>query len=354
MTSSTVTPFGAPFDHDDADVILRSSDQVIFHVYSVILSISSPFFKSMFSLPQPDPTSICEKQKPVVDLAENSKTIAALLTLIYPPQLDEIEKVDPVVTQPESLDDMIDTFLAAKKYDMAAVSQRLIQQFSKSKVVRDNPVVAFCAAYSHKLGEVARVAAKASLKHQMNLDNIADKLQYSSYINGVAFHQLYKFHRACSTTAAEAVSGTELTWISDSHETWWDVANFMCPPSSLCQPGYAYCIGNDESACIWTAPPAYYEYITRAHKVLLEHPCREAVTNHIFLEPSYKGKACQTCWYTLLGLPEFSRLLGDEVERRVSEVRHSIAYLLNMSHSIEGQSRVAILIFSSLSTYVHI
>ena len=97
-------------------------------------------------------------------------------------------------------------------------------------------------------------------------------------------------------------------------------------------------------------PPAYYEYITRAHKVLLEHPCREAVTNHIFLEPSYKGKACQTCWYTLLGLPEFSRLLGDEVERRVSEVRHFIAYLLNTSHSIEGQSRVAILTFSGLST----
>jgi len=110
-----------------------------------------------------------------------------------------------VATEPESLGDMIDTFVAAKKYDMAAVSQRLIQKFADSK---DNSVVAFCAAYSHELGEAAHVAAKASLKRRVNLDNIGDKLQH---INGPAFHQLYKFHRACPAIAAEAVSGAHLT-----------------------------------------------------------------------------------------------------------------------------------------------
>ena len=351
------TPFGAPFDHNDADVILRSSDQVDFRVYRVILSLSSPFFGSMFSLPQPDPTSICDKQDPVVDLTENSKTIAALLTLIYPPQLDEIDTVVPVVTQPESLDDMMDTFAAAKKYDMATVSRRLIQQFAKSKVVQDNPVVAFCAAYSYKLGEVARVAAKASLKHQMNSDNIADKLRYSTHINGVAFHQLYKFHRACSAAAAEVVSDSDLTLISSPQETWWDFANLTCPPSFLCRPRHPYTMNHhqsDSSGRIWTAPPAYHDYITRAHKVLLEQPCREAVTNDVFLGPSYKEKGCQTCQLTMIGLSEFSRLLGDAVERHVSAVRYFLAYLLNTSHSIEGQSRAAILIFSGLSTYVHI
>ena len=337
--------FGTPFDHDDADAILRSSDQVDFHVYKVILSASSPFFKSMFSLPQPDATSISEKQKPIVDLQENSKTIAALLTFIYP--------VVSVDTQPESLDDMVDTFAAAKKYDMAVVSQRLIQQFAKSKVVQGNPVVAFCVAYSHNIEEVARVAAKASLKHQMNLDNIGDNLQY---INGAAFHQLYKFHRACSAAAAQAITGSHFTWISSSHQTWWDLAG----PTVICMSGPCqgqrrqYKIGRGQSMCTWSAPPTYFEYITRAHVVLLEHPCREAVTNPVFLAPSYKGKACINCRLSLEGLPEFSRLLGDEVERRVSEVRHFLAYILNVSHSIEGQSRVAILTFSGLSVYVHV
>jgi hypothetical protein len=263
----------------------------------------------MFSLPQPDAS--IEKQKPVIDLTENSKTIAALLTSIYP--------VVSVVPKRESLDDMIDTFVAAKKYDMAAVSQRLIQKFAESKVVQKNPVVAFCAAYPHELGEVARVAAKASLKHQMNLNNIGDKLQY---INGPAFHQLYKFHRACSATAAEAVTGMHLTWITGSHVTWWALA--IQSRSCTCNK-YRYTYGPSKST--WEAPTPYHDYITRSRNVLLEHPCKEAVTDHFFLKPSYSAdQGCPSCRLTLLGIPEFSRLLGEEVERRVVKVNLELPF----------------------------
>ncbi|KAH9000402.1 hypothetical protein EDB92DRAFT_1831068 [Lactarius akahatsu] len=297
------TAFGPPFDHADADTILRSSDQVDFPVYRVILSASSSFFKSMFSLPQPE-ASVLEKQKPVIDLTENSRTISIILTLIYP--------VVSVATEPESLDDMIDACVAAKKYDMAAVSRRLIQMFTESDIVRDKPVVAFCAAYSHELGEAARVAARASLKRRMNLDNLGDMLQH---INGPAFHQLYKFHRACSNTASEVVSGAHLTWITTGHYTWWSLANKGC---TYACPKYHYTIGPSRSA--WEIPAPYHDYITRAHKVLLEHPCKEAVTPNYFLYPSYGQKGCSQCQLSAFGLPEFSYLLGEEVERRVSEV----------------------------------
>ncbi|KAF8267378.1 hypothetical protein EI94DRAFT_1683830 [Lactarius quietus] len=158
------TAFGPPFDHADADIILQSSDQVDFHVFKDILSVSSPFFKSMFSLPQPVGSAAGEKQIAVIDLAENSRTITTLLTFIYP----------LVSTAPEleTLDDVMDAFVAAKKYDLAIVSQRLNQMFAEAKVLQDDPVMAFCVAYSRKLGDAARIAAKASLKHQMNLDNV--------------------------------------------------------------------------------------------------------------------------------------------------------------------------------------
>ncbi|KAH9027761.1 hypothetical protein EDB84DRAFT_1563314 [Lactarius hengduanensis] len=230
------TAFGPPFDHADADTILRSSDQVDFPVYRIILSTSSSFFKSMFSLPQPK-ASVSEKQNPVIDLTENSKTISILLTVIYP--------IVSAATEPESLDDMIDALVAAKKYDMAAVSQRLIQRFTESKVVRDSPVEAFCAAYSHELGEAARVAAKASLKHRLNLDIIGDKLPY---LNGSALHQLWKFHRACSATAAIAVSGTRLTWIGSSNRTWWDFVQDKCPQSPICS-NHRYELGTSTFRC---------------------------------------------------------------------------------------------------------
>ncbi|KAI9441080.1 hypothetical protein BJY52DRAFT_1320684 [Lactarius psammicola] len=301
MSSST---FGPPFDHADANTILRSSDRVDFPVFRDILSTSSPFFKSMFSLPQPD-ASILEK-RPVIDMTENSKTIAVLLTFIYP--------VVSVATEPESLDDLIDAFVAAKKYDMAVVSHRLVQKFAESNIVRDNPIVAFCAAYSHELGDAARVAAKASLKHRMNLDNIGDMLQHT---NGPAFHRLYKFHRACSTTAAEAVSGSHLTWITSSPHTWWNPANDIMCQSNTCVR-YHYTVG--PSRYTWDASAPCYNYITRARNALLEHPCSEAVTHHVFLKLSYVEPACFPCRLDMLGLAEFSRLLGEEVERRVSKV----------------------------------
>ena len=155
------------FWFDDADVTLQSSDEFNFHVHKIILSISSPFFKSMFSLPQPNESS-SEKDHPIIDMSENRKTIEALLTFIYPVVSDAPEF--------DSLDEIMDALEAAKKYDMAVASERLIQQFEESKFVEDDPVMAFCAAFSRKLGDAARIAAMASLQHPMHLDNIADKL----------------------------------------------------------------------------------------------------------------------------------------------------------------------------------
>lgn len=302
----TSTAFGPPFDDADADTILRSSDQVDFYVYRVILSKSSPFFKTMFSLPQPDVASVSEKQIPVISLTENSKTIAVLLTPIYP-------VVPSLTTKHASLDDMIDTFVAARKYDMAVVSQHLVQKFAESKVVKDSPVEAFCAVYSHGLGEAARVAARASLKHRMTLDDIGDKLRHT---NGPALHQLWKFHRACSATAAEAVSNNCLTWITPSHRSWW--AFVEMPPSCACRKVF-YEVGPSGSTD-WYATASWHNYITRARDVLLEQPCREAVTHDALPKLSDEEKSCQGCKRTLFGLPEFIRLLGEEVERRVLKV----------------------------------
>jgi hypothetical protein len=65
-----------------ADIILRSGgpEVVEFRAHRTILSIASPVFETMFSLPQPG----AEKTLPVCDLSEDAKTVEALLRLIYP------------------------------------------------------------------------------------------------------------------------------------------------------------------------------------------------------------------------------------------------------------------------------
>lgn len=74
-----------PHDFDNsptADIILRSSGPkfVEFRTHRTILSIASPVFETMFSLPQPR----VDKSLPVCDLSEDANTIDALLRLIYP------------------------------------------------------------------------------------------------------------------------------------------------------------------------------------------------------------------------------------------------------------------------------
>ena len=317
------TPFGPPFDDTDADVILQSSDQVDFYVYRIILSKSSSFFKSMFSLSQPDAASVSDSEKrPVINLRENSRIIEVLLASIYP--------AVSVDTEPLSLDDMIDALAAAKKYDMTAASQRLNEKFAVSKVVQDSPVVAFCAAYSNKLGEAARVAAKASLKHRMSLDDIGDGLQYT---DGPALHYLWKFHRTCSTIAAQAVpDDNDLTWVKYSDTEQWRFARNIYGKTCGCSEFYKYKVGHGYA---WNVVALWHNYITRARDVLLHHPCGEAVAHKSVYGPSYEKVSCVTCKATLFGLPEFMRILGEEVDKRVSKVRDFLPYShSNRSHSI--------------------
>ncbi|KAH9169863.1 hypothetical protein EDB89DRAFT_1377990 [Lactarius sanguifluus] len=320
LKETTYTPFGPPFDDADADTILRSSDQVDFYVYRVILSKTSPFFKSMFSLPQPD-TSVSEKQIPVISLTENSETIAVLLSSIQPTVAAKFLQFVP-------LDVMIDALVAAKKYDMDVVSQCLVQKFAVSKAMQDSPVEAFCLAYSHELGEAARAAAKASLKHRLRLDDIGDKLQYT---NGPGLHQLWKFHHACSVTAVEVVSDDHILVELSYDSAWWDFKDTPCKSSGSHGSGcrkYHYKVGPSDSWNSWEATAPWHDYITRARDVLLEHPCSEAVTNYSLLKPSYNNveRMCISCQRTLYGLSDFSRILGEEVERRVSEVNLELPF----------------------------
>ncbi|KAH9004807.1 hypothetical protein EDB86DRAFT_3072274 [Lactarius hatsudake] len=318
---TTLTPFGPPFDDADADTILRSSDQVDFYVYRVILSKTSLFFKSMFSLPQPD-SGVSEKQIPIISLTENSKAIAVLLATIHPTVAAKSVQFVP-------LDVMIDALVAAKKYDMDVASQCLVQKFAMSKAVQDSPVEAFCLAYSHELGEAARLAAKASLKHRLRLDDIGDKLQYT---NGPGLYQLWKFHHACSVTAVKVVSDDHILVKLPHDSAWWD---FKDKCVSGCRK-YHYKVGPSDSWDSWDATAPWHDYITRARDTLLEHPCSEAVTNDSLLKPSYMTveRICMSCQRTLYCLSYFSRILGEEVERRVSEVMHFLTYLLDTSHPL--------------------
>ncbi|KAH9995446.1 hypothetical protein BJV74DRAFT_830146 [Russula compacta] len=306
--NTATTAFGPPFDDADADIILRSSDQVEFMVYKVILSKASPFFKTMFSLPQPRPTTDTPQDpRPIIDLAENSRILAALLLAIYP--------LTSATADPLPLGDLIVALETVRKYDMASASEHFLRIFKESASTWGSPLEVFYAAYSHKLEEASRIAAKASLKHRLSLDDIGERLPNT---NGPALYELWKFHRACSAAAVSTISSHhQFTWLTPA-QTWWGSSRPICNCDKD-QRGPRLMAGSTYQSA-WQANTSWSGYIERARNALGERPCSEAVTDHEMLRLTYEGKMCEACRKCICGLSDFSRYLGEEVERRVSRV----------------------------------
>ena len=97
-------------DIPDADIILRSSDQVNFRVHKSLLALSSSFFKAMLSLPQPPDREVVDGL-PVVSLSEDSGLLKSLVSLLYP--------IFPV--KPGSYEEVYALLAACQKYDMVSI-----------------------------------------------------------------------------------------------------------------------------------------------------------------------------------------------------------------------------------------
>jgi BTB/POZ domain len=69
-----------PLSFDDGDVILRAGD-TNFQVHIWLLRLASPFFQSMFSLPQPN---LGKSEIPIILIEEEATSLDFILRCIYP------------------------------------------------------------------------------------------------------------------------------------------------------------------------------------------------------------------------------------------------------------------------------
>lgn len=129
----------------DADVILRTKDNIDFYVHKFLLSLASEFFEGMFSVPQPPGET---EQRPIISVEERSAIIDPLLRFIYP-------CVRPQWRDPEIVLDVLE---AARKYDVqhAVVELKMIFE---SFATRD-PLRTWAAACRKNLEDEAQMAAQ--------------------------------------------------------------------------------------------------------------------------------------------------------------------------------------------------
>ena len=181
----------APFDHPRADLVLRSSDEVHFHVLKGILSIASTVFVDMFSIRSPP--SEHQDQIQVVSVSEDSTALDLALRHIYPMETPEGDKLHYASILAEF----------TRKYQVEALN-KFITSYLTNNIERD-PVGVYAIAVTYGYDGVGANAARSCL-------NLRFTCLKSPYLRcSTTEVELLKYHAACGD-AASAFASSNRTW----------------------------------------------------------------------------------------------------------------------------------------------
>ena len=259
----------APFDHAKADIILRSSDNVEFRVFKLFLSLASPFFETLFDIPQPAEEGGGQEVKDglaVVPVTEDSKTLDSLLRFCYPCTLADDPKL-------EVLQDAMEVLEAARKYSLDVIEKKAHQAMASPKILEAEPLRCFAVTRRGRLREETLLAAKYTLSQPL----IPSSFQEIDLITATDLLSLLTYHKRC----ADAVSSLrlDLSWIishygSSQACSWLSCydsyrGNCGCPKSSV--PKYR----------LWQwfgySPQWWEDFMEETFTMLQDKPSKETV-----------------------------------------------------------------------------
>ncbi|KAJ7673882.1 hypothetical protein DFH06DRAFT_1123544 [Mycena polygramma] len=243
--SSVLVP-AYPFNNSPvADAILRSRDGADFYILRGILSLLSPFFATMFRLPQPEAT----QDIPVVDMGEDAATLNKILRFIYP-------GTEPIV---ESIDDLrIIIELVIAKYDMQCEVPKVKRYLKGYCSTHYLGVYTLASTYGWK--DIAIAAAKKSLKHPIRTI-AAPAPSALAGLTAIAYHDLIHYHYLCGRAAQRTT--VDLGWAYTPFND--DCRQRPCHPWASSTMGFA--------TGLWNLVPEWFPgYINDIGHVLLETP----------------------------------------------------------------------------------
>ena len=137
------------FDAPDSDAVLRSSDGKELRVHRLILSLASPVFQGMFSLPQ---STIPSSQIPIVDVPESSDILEPFLQYLYPRSPPTI----PDISMWSAL------YAIADKYDAEVVMDPL-RDMLVLRFLETSPLRVYALASRWGFEEEAKIASTRTL-----------------------------------------------------------------------------------------------------------------------------------------------------------------------------------------------
>lgn len=196
----------APYDFDapDADAILRSSDGKEFRVHRVILSLASPVFQSMFSLPQ---STESPSQTPSVDLPESSDILQPFIQYLYPRSPPKVPDTSTWAT----------LYAVADKYN-AEVVMDLLRDILVPRFLETSPLRVYALASQWGFDEEAKIASTRTLTMDISRGLPEEDARL---MGGVGCQRLYLLHIQRRDKARALVNKRVYQFSGQ---------NCMCPP----------------------------------------------------------------------------------------------------------------------------
>lgn len=264
------------FDDPTADFILRSGlPATDFHVHRLILTLASPFFDQMLSLPQPSPGEATKI--PIVEVSEPPETLQLLLQFVYPVP-------DPIID--DDLDTLILVLHAAIKYEFLSAIESLRKQLVSERYLKQSPTRIYAVASRYELEEETRLASKHTLGISVLDGPLSEELRY---ISAHSYHRLLALHH----TRAKAAKA--LLRLRD------DVKCMEC---------------NGTYGAFSEGPKWWLDFQRRAAEELGARPTTDVIFTTEFLSKSFHQVGCRKCPLSLLESWSFL----EELKRKIDEL----------------------------------
>ncbi|KAI9464705.1 hypothetical protein HD554DRAFT_1249783 [Boletus coccyginus] len=327
MSMSEDSAYAAtPFDHAKADIILRSSDNIDFRVFKLFLTLASPFFETLFEIPQPTEPNNDQEIKDglaVIRVQENEKTLDTLLRFCYPCTLAEDPKL-------EALEDLVDVLEAARKYSLDTIERKVHQALSNPKIMEAEPLRCFAIARRGRAREETLLAAKYTLTQPL----IPPWFEEIGLITAADLLALLTYHQTCGN--AVYALRNDMSWIQ-SHYGSIQGCPWLSKGSEKPRRGKGYggFSEHDNSSCLCASlttgayslfgsqPLEWWgDFMEETFVALRDKPCRETVESFVAKTvQSVRKQNCPTCSVNISGhMRDFSELLTRKVDEIVSKI----------------------------------
>jgi hypothetical protein len=230
-------------DIPDANIIVRSSDQVNFRIHKSVLAISSPFFKDLLSLPQP-PDDELVGGLPVVQLPEGSGLLNSLISLLYP--------ISPVI--PSSYEQVFALLAACQKYDMVSFQSYIRTEIKRGTFpapVGAEAFRAYAIASSKGLIPEMESATRLTLAYPMTFESLGEGLRS---LKGRELCDLIRYRTRCRDSILSCLES--FLDVPSRHQIWagceygnsrdaptW-LRNFFTSKSLKLKRGFTHAIGS--------------------------------------------------------------------------------------------------------------